>query len=114
MEESSIRSVRRKAFKDSNRSNSTLRRRLPFQYWRAAYAAKAKQTAPASVDSDPFSNLEPEEPVASDPATDLKQAGPPSIAGVDDEITRCRNCGLPGRLGVRCTACGVPIGSIEL
>jgi hypothetical protein len=70
--------------------------------------------APASVDSDPFTNLEPEEPVASDPATDLKQAGPPLIADADDEMTRCRNCGLPGRLGVRCTACGVPIGPIEL
>ncbi len=74
----------------------------------------ADRAALPSVDSDPFTNLEPEEAVASDPLIDLKPARPRSIANAADETPRCRNCGLPDRLGVRCTACGVPIGPIEL
>jgi hypothetical protein len=31
----------------------------------------------------------------------------------EEMMPRCRECGLPGKFGVRCVACGVPIAPIE-
>jgi hypothetical protein len=81
-------------------------------------AAGPTRVVRASVASG-FADLEPtqlpsSEDVAVLPLLQLEARDADIYLLANEEMTpRCRECGLPGKFGVRCVACGVPIAPIE-
>ncbi len=87
--------------------------------------------SPEPIQVDQFADLEPTRlaPIGDVPILPLRRlergretpasdAGPQQadiyLSEAEEVQSRCANCGLLGRMGSRCIACGVPIVRVEL